>query len=157
MKRLFGVILAAVMLFTVFFVASGEDGGELLLGYDSLSGQLLPDSVVSVGQRYDFPVFVSANGAVMPLSDELMKKYSFKIANLSGGESVGDFSFSKRNGYYYITVLADKSGEYRYSLTLVERASGLDTLSLPVEFSAAEQTAHTVKNPPTGIITAYDI
>lgn len=151
MKRLLGVVFA--LLLCVSSAAAEEDNGELLLGYDSFSGALLPDSVLAVGQRYDFPVFVSANHTVMPLSDELMKKYSFKTAKLSGGESVKDFSFTKKNGYYYITVLAQEAAEHRYSLTLVERSSGLDKLTLTVEFSAAEkENMQYVKNPPTAVI-----
>ncbi len=150
MKRLIAALLA-VMLFGLYAGFAKENEGELLLGYDSFSGILLPNSVLAVGQRYDFPVFVAANQKVMPLSDELMQKYSFKTAKLSGEKSVKDFGFTKKNGYYYITVLAREEAKHRYSLTLVERSSGLDTLSLTVGFSASEQEKpHSVKNPPTG-------
>lgn len=98
MKRLITALLA-VMMFGLCVGFSKENEGELLLGYDSFSGILLPDSVLAVGQRYDFPVFVAANQTVMPLSDELMQKYSFKTAKLSGEKSVKDFSFTKKNGY----------------------------------------------------------
>ncbi|MBP1578175.1 MAG: hypothetical protein J6C75_06805 [Oscillospiraceae bacterium] len=154
MKRFAGLIIATIMLFATVLTFAGEKEGELLLGYDSLSGALLPKSTLAAGQRYDFPVFVSSGGAVMPLTDELMQKYSFKITNLSSENAVKEFGFTKRNGYYYVTVMAEEEAEPRYSLALVERSSGMDAVSLTVEFSVQESEApmQEVANPPTNAV-----
>ena len=153
MKRALGLIFAVVMLFTAVFAFAGEKRGELLLGYDNLSGLLLPNSVLAAGRQYYFPVFISTNGTPKPLSDELMQKYSFKITNLSGKNGVKEFGFTKRNGYYYISVMAPQAAQPRYSLTLVERASGMDTLSLMVEFEVRQMAQQLVANPPTNAVS----
>lgn len=155
MKRFVGLIIATIMLFATVLTFAEEKEGELLLGYDSLSGALLPDSKLAAGQRYYFPVFVSSGGAVMPLSDELMQKYSIKTTNLSGENAIKEFALTKRKGYYYVSVMAEHEAEPRYSLTLVDRASGMDTLTLTVDFSVlpAAELPQTVLNPPTNAVS----
>lgn len=137
MKRMSAVFLAAAIILVLSLLAFADSKeSELLLGGESEQGFSLSGAALTPGGQYSFPVFISAGGGVMPLTDELMKNCGFKVANSGGGSGVKQISFTKRDGFYYVDIDTDFAigSEEKYTLTLTDRASGSDLLSIDVEF-----------------------
>ena len=134
---LLAVFMAAAIILALSLLASADSkDNALLLGGERGQGFSLSGAALTPGEKYSFPVFISAGGGVMPLTDELMKSSGFKIATSGGGRGVKQISFTKHDGFSYVDIDTDfpEGTEEKYTLTLTDRASGSDMLSIDVEF-----------------------
>lgn len=141
MKKALTILLAAAIAMSAAVAIFAADSTvSIVLGNEESSNVSLKNSLLTPGESYRFPVLVSSNGAeATPLTEELLKNYSFKISNSGEGDSVNEFKLVKINDGYFVNVDV-KSGwpteicEEEYSMKLSNRGSGEDSLELTVAF-----------------------
>lgn len=147
MKKTISVLLSVMMIMTVAVTAfATETKTELKLGVDSDTNASLEGAYLLAGENYLYPVLLATGENEAPLTDELLDNYSFKLVNTGKSESLEEIKLKKSGEVYFLSVRVKNEypsiiSEEEYSMKLVGRGSGKDTLELAVSFETGAQSA----------------
>ncbi|MEG1972743.1 MAG: hypothetical protein RR315_06240 [Oscillospiraceae bacterium] len=140
MKKTISLLLVVAMLSSTALTAFGYTEKKIIIGQDKKTGVVLEKGFLTAGDEYLFPVNVSIKGdSSEPLTDEILKDYSFKISNTGKKNSLKEFKSVKVSGNYHLSVevkagYPTESTEEEYTLKLSQKAGERKETQITLNF-----------------------